>query len=180
MDDHSQNLSWLLPGAGRDRPSTTPDWRPSFETPIDGVQYIPVRAVATGYGQLIEMVRSEWLDGRAIEQVFTSLMRPGTISAWHAHSLTTDRLFVAAGLARIVLYDGRPTSPSYGAVNEFRLGPLSSGLVIIPPRVWHGVQAMAGEAALLVNAVDRAYDYADPDHWRVALDSPDIPYRFPP
>jgi dTDP-4-dehydrorhamnose 3,5-epimerase len=180
MDDHSQNLSWLLPGARQDRPSVTPDWRPVFETPIEGVQFIPVRTVVTGYGRLTEILRGEWLAGGGVDQVFTSVMGPGMISAWHAHNFTTDRLFVAAGLTRIVLYDHRPASPTLGAVNEYRIGALNPGLLIIPPRVWHGVQAMGEEAALLINAVDKAYDYAGPDHWRAAPDNPDIPYRFTP
>ena len=179
MDDPSQNLSWLIPGAHQDRPSITPQWLPCFDRPIEGVQLVPVRAVTTGYGRLIEMLRAEWLDGGAIDQIFTSLIRPGMVSAWHAHGFTTDRLFVAAGQARIVLYDARPTSSSFGAINEFRLGPSSPGLVMIPPRVWHGVQADSDEPAILINAVDRAYNYSDPDHWRVPADSPDIPFRFP-
>jgi dTDP-4-dehydrorhamnose 3,5-epimerase len=178
MDDQSQNLSWLLPDAGQDRASIDPGWRPVFETPIAGVEFIPIRAVATGYGHLIEMVRGEWIAEGLIDQVFTSHLQAGKISAWHAHDVTTDRLFVASGLARIVLYDGRPASATYGVVNEYRLGPLSPGLVIIPPRVWHGVQVVGDKAALLINAVDRAYDYGAPDHWRAPVDSPHIPYRF--
>jgi dTDP-4-dehydrorhamnose 3,5-epimerase len=179
MDDPSQNLSWLLPDAHQDRPSITPQWLPHFETPIEGARLAPVRAVATGYGRLVEMLRAEWLDGGAIDQIFTSVIRPGMVSAWHAHAITTDRLFVASGQARIVLYDARPTSPTYGAINEYRLGPLTPGLLIIPPRVWHGVQAETDEPALLINAVDRAYDYSGPDHWRSPADSPHIPFRFP-
>jgi dTDP-4-dehydrorhamnose 3,5-epimerase len=30
----------------------------------------------------------------------------------------------------------------------------------------------------VINIVDRAYDYHDPDHWRVPDDSPHIPFSF--
>ena len=36
------------------------------------------------------------------------------------------------------------------------------------------------EPALLLNLVNRAYQYEDPDHWRLPLDTDKIPYRFQP
>ena len=86
--------------------------------------------------------------------------------------------FVSYGRARVVLYDGREDSPTHGVVNEFRFGTIRPAMIHIPPRVWHGVQNVGDEVAILVNIVDRAYDYEDPDHWRVPADSPEIPFRF--
>jgi len=54
----------------------------------------------------------------------------------------------------------------------------SMTVLSIPPGVVHGVQATGGQSAVLVNAVDRAYSYSAPDHHRLPLDSPEIPYRF--
>ena len=92
--------------------------------------------------------------------------------------MTTDRLFVNRGLIKIVLYDAREASPTFGQINEFRLGNARPGLLIIPPKVWHGVQNIAQESSAILNLVDRAYAYEDPDHWRVDVNSPEIPYRF--
>jgi dTDP-4-dehydrorhamnose 3,5-epimerase len=81
-------------------------------------------------------------------------------------------------MARIALYDARPDSPTHGVVNEFRFGSLRPALVTVPPRIWHGVQNVGDGVAVVLNLVDRAYDYEDPDHWRVPADSAEIPYRF--
>jgi dTDP-4-dehydrorhamnose 3,5-epimerase len=40
------------------------------------------------------------------------------------------------------------------------------------------VQNIGDGPAAVLNAVDRAYDYEDPDHWRLPADTPEIPYRF--
>ncbi len=77
-----------------------------------------------------------------------------------------------------MLYDARPDSPTAGRVNEFRLGERRPGLVIVPPGVWHGLRNLLSETSTVLNLVDRAYDYEDPDHWRVPPDSPEIPYRL--
>lgn len=179
MTETKGEATWLISGAERDRQSITKDWTPVDRELIDGVQLTDVRPVATGYGYLIEMFRPEWhADNPRIDQIFTSCLMPGGISAWHAHGETVDRLFVAHGLMHIVLYDGREGSPTFGRINQFRLGPVRPGMLIIPKRVWHGVKNVGADPAYLINAVDRAYQYEHPDHWRAPHDSPEIPFRF--
>ena len=44
--------------------------------------------------------------------------------------------------------------------------------------IWHGVQNLGTADALMLNFPSRAYDYADPDHYRLPFDSPEIPYQW--
>jgi len=170
---------WLLPGAVRDPQTITAEWTPSGRTIVDGVRIREVRHVPKETGHLTEIYRADWqLDDRAVGQVFEVVVLPGRISAWHAHARTTDRLFVTDGSVRIVLYDGRDGSPTRGVVTELKFGALRPALVVVPPRVWHGVQNIGGAPARMLNVVDYAYDYAEPDHWRIPDDSPEVPYRF--
>jgi dTDP-4-dehydrorhamnose 3,5-epimerase len=165
--------------AGRHHEGITKDWQLVSQPLIDGVRVQEVKSVPTGYGHLTEIWRKDWgLDEGCAEQAFQSMLQPGEISGWHAHAKTTDRLFVSRGQMRIVLYDSRLDSPTHGRVSEFRFGEVRHALVVVPPRVYHGVQCMGSTPALLINVVDRAYDYVDPDHYRLPLESPEIPYRF--
>lgn len=169
---------WLLEGATKDRQTITPRWVPSSQTLIDGVVVREVLNVPKANGYLTEIFRAEWLRDAAIDQVFQVVLEPGALSAWHTHAVTTDRLFVSNGIVRIALYDGREGSPTHGLVNEFRFGTIRPALLVVPPRVWHGVQNIGSSHAFVLNLVDRAYDYEDPDHWRVPADSERIPFRF--
>jgi dTDP-4-dehydrorhamnose 3,5-epimerase len=164
----------------RDRQSITADWQQIDAGLIDGVALFEMKSVITQSGYLTEIYRADWkLDEACVEQVFQTVFEPGGISAWHAHELTRDRLFVAFGAMRIVLYDARPDSPSCGRLNELRLGSVRPGLVTVPPKVWHGVQNLSTDRALLLNLVDRSYRYEHPDHYRLPDDTDRIPYRFP-
>jgi len=171
---------WLIEGAQKDAQSMTADWTQVGQRLIDGVQIREVRNVIKNNGYLTEIYRREWFADELaeVDQVFQVMLKPGGISAWHTHELTTDRLFVNAGTIKIVLYDGREDSPTYGLINEFRASELRPQLIIVPPKVWHGVQNISAEPALLLNLVDQAYQYEDPDHWRIPADTPAIPYRF--
>ncbi len=174
-----KNTAWELPETEKDKQSITNDWKPAHQKLIEGVVVTEVKNVMKSNGYLTEIYRREWeSEGLPIDQVFQIMMQPGGISAWHVHQFTTDRLFANQGTLKIVLYDGREDSPTYGQIDEFRCGALRPMLIMVPPKVWHGVQNYTHEPALLLNMVDQAYQYEDPDHWRVSEDTSAIPYSF--
>lgn len=168
-----------LVGAKQDSQSITSDWQP-LQDLIAGVVVHEVKNVPRrSGGHLTEIYRLDWnLDDLGVEQVFQSVLEPGQTSAWHVHRFTTDRIFVNWGSLMVVLYDARARSGTFGRVNEFCLGTGRPGLVRVPTGVWHGVHNRGAEPAALLNLADRAYRYEDPDHWRLPVDAPSIPYRF--
>jgi dTDP-4-dehydrorhamnose 3,5-epimerase len=168
---------WRLKGWEARRQSVTADWEPVDLELIEGVAVREVRNVLTAYGRLTELYRTDWgLDDGMVDQVFQSSFEPGGVSAWHAHAEATDRLFVTRGAMLVVLFDRRPGSPTCGKLNEFRLGEHRPAIVTVPPRVWHGVRNIGSTPSTLVNLVDRAYAYEQPDHLGVPADSPEVPY----
>jgi len=50
--------------------------------------------------------------------------------------------------------------------------------IVLPPGIWHGLQNLGSTDALILNYPTHAYDYADPDHWRLPYDTDQIPYTF--
>ena len=172
--------NWLVGGAVQDRQTVTARWTPASLRLIDGVSVHEVLHVPKSHGYLTEIFRADWLRGMnvTVDQVFQVVLEPGGISAWHAHERTLDRLFVNRGMIRIVMYDAREDSPTRGLVNELRFGTVRPALVVIPPQVWHGIQNLASTESSVLNLVDRAYDYENPDHWRVPANSPEIPFTF--
>jgi len=135
--------------------------------------------VLTNNGSLVELLRTEWLgDSTRVDQVVLRTLDPGAVSAWHVHRSMTDRLFCVAGRVLVVLYDARQSSPTHTQLAEYRLGPQRPTLLIVPPGVFHGVKALGTEPAMLINMVDQAYSYSEPDHWRLPPDAAEIPYRF--
>ena len=167
---------WSIESAVKDQQSITADWDFTRQRLIDGVTIREIRNVPKENGYLTEIFRSDWgLGAEAIGQVFQVVLSPLGASAWHAHAETIDRLFVSHGIVRINLFDAREGSPTFGLVNEFRFGTIRPALVVVPPRVWHGVVNLADEPSSILNLVDKAYRYESPDHWRVPPDSGEIP-----
>lgn len=169
---------WRLPGAARDGKSVTSDWLPVSRPTLEGVQVIESRWVIKSNGRLVELFRRDWLGDAHVDQVFHVVLNGHGLSAWHAHERTLDRLFVASGHVRAVLFDPRTGSPTCGRVAEFLLDASRPQLLVVPPGIWHGVQNLDREPAILVNMPDRAYDYDQPDHWRLPATTAEIPYSF--
>jgi len=171
--------NWKLQDTVQDSQSITSDWQLTDNKLIDGVEFREVKNVIKVNGMLTEIYRKDWqLDDLSVDQVFQVVLNPGGVSAWHAHAETTDRLFVNFGAIRVVLYDSRPESPTNGLLNDFRLSLHRPGILIVPPKVWHGIKNQTSEPALILNLVDKAYNYQNPDHYRVAENHPGIPFSF--
>jgi dTDP-4-dehydrorhamnose 3,5-epimerase len=168
----------MLQGAKKDAPSVTPEWEPVGPM-IDGVLIREVRNIVTANGITTELYREDWkLPLRSVRHAIHVTLNPRQVSAWHCHGKQTDIVFAIAGALRLVLYDGREGSPTFGQVSAFNLSLYRPRLVAVPPLVWHGVQNLAAEPAAFIDYFDQAYDYGDPDEWRLPPDTDRIPYRF--
>jgi len=170
----------MLTSARKDGQIVTSDWH-NVQRTIDGVALREVLHVPRDHGVITETYRTEWdPSGLPVVHVYQSRLYPGAIGAWSCHAKTIDRLFVNQGHLKVVLYDGREESATFRTVMELHAGDLRPTFVVIPIGVWHGIQNVGTGDALMLNYPSHAYDYANPDHYRLPWDSDEIPYRWVP
>jgi dTDP-4-dehydrorhamnose 3,5-epimerase len=164
-----------------DRPWTPS--QPEFEelhvdNQIDGVELRRLEMKADGRGNLVVLMSDRFGDKYQTPHVYLVTAAARSVRAWVYHKRQSDRLAYVRGRIRVVLYDLRPDSRTYGAVNVLDVGEANKVLLTIPPFVVHGVQNLGDEDTFFVNMPTRAYDPAYPDKARVPKDHPGIPYRF--
>jgi len=168
----------MLPGAKKDPQLITSDWH-KLEELIDGVSVREVLHVPRDHGVITEVFRPEWdPTGLPVVHIYQSRLYPGALGAWSCHAKNTDRLFVNQGNIKVVLYDGREESRTRGMVNELHAGDARPCLLVLPPGIWHGLQNLGSQEALVLNMPTNAYDYKDPDHYRLPYDTDEIPYSW--
>jgi dTDP-4-dehydrorhamnose 3,5-epimerase len=132
--------------------------------PIEGVHFRPTRPVPHEDGYLTEVARASWdVLESPIVQVHVTTTFPERVRAWGVHRSVTDRLFVVAGLVKIVVFDGREGSPTFGRIDEFVVGERNPGLLVIPPNLYHGWKNIGTSDAIIINLPDKMYDYDAPD-----------------
>jgi dTDP-4-dehydrorhamnose 3,5-epimerase len=145
---------------------------------IEGVRVHPLQINADERGSLTELLRSDWPEFVKFGQAIATVNLPGVIRGWHWHHRQTDVVIPIRGRVLLPLYDGRPGSPSKGAL-EVRVSDDGERFALfVPPGVLHGYRTLGTEPAIIVNFPSELYDRARPDEERVAFDEPSIGYRW--
>ncbi|MCG6537083.1 MAG: dTDP-4-dehydrorhamnose 3,5-epimerase family protein [Syntrophales bacterium LBB04] len=143
---------------------------------IEGVMVKKLKVIPDERGRLMEILRTDDEMFKKFGQVYMTTAYPGVVKGWHYHKKQYDNMAVVKGMMKIVLYDGRLDSSTYGEINEFFAGEHDPVLIHIPPFVYHGFKCISEEEAVVVNTPTEAYDYREPDEFRMDPHDNDIPY----
>ncbi|MDQ2867261.1 MAG: dTDP-4-dehydrorhamnose 3,5-epimerase family protein [Verrucomicrobiota bacterium] len=146
---------------------------------IAGIKILPAKTHVDERGTLVE-ISSLVLEAHSapIVYVYQFTIRPGMAKGWHKHHLHDDRIFVSQGTIKVVLYDERRDSPTFGMVNEIYRSAEQRDLMVIPAFVYHAHQNVGSTDAVCISMPTRPYSHTDPDVYRLPLVNDVIPYRF--
>jgi len=115
---------------------------------------------------------------RRFGQSSITMTYPGVIKAFHWHHNQDDVWYVVDGMARVVLYDRRPNSPTEGVTQVVYAGEDNPVVILIPIGVAHGYQVLGNKPVVLFYHVTQAYDPKQPDEQRIPFDDPQIGFDW--
>ena len=162
----------------QDKATVTPAGE-SLAPLIDGVVVRSAVTQVDERGTLCEIYHPDWgVHEAPLAYVYQFTIRPGMIKGWHVHHRHDDRIFLSQGTVKVVLYDDRPESPTYGMINEIYRHDTHRTVMVIPAFVFHAHQNVGDRDALFVSMPTRLYDHASPDVYRLPIENDYIPYRF--
>ena len=153
----------------------------SNESRIAGVLFKAVRLIQDERGWTAYPGQAADPEFPSFAQLNISYTHPGVVRAWHCHPdpelAQSDAVFAIKGRGRIGLFDDRPESPTRGAVDSVVVGDETNPrlCVVIPPGVWHGIQALT---ELYVAYVVSAPYAPDRNELRRPPDDPAIPFSW--
>lgn len=129
---------------------------------IAGVAFKNLVTHADERGFFREVIRvTDDIFPQGFGQLSHSLVYAGVVKAWHGHKTQFQWTYVACGLLRVVLHDGRPASPSYRETMEFLMGDNQTPCVyLFPPGVMHGYRCIYGPAQVMY-ITSGTYDLED-------------------
>jgi dTDP-4-dehydrorhamnose 3,5-epimerase len=145
---------------------------------IEGVKKKNLRVIPDERGWLMEILRCDDEIFQKFGQVYLTTAYPGVVKAWHYHKKQTDNFTCIRGMMKVALYDGREGSGTRGEVNEFFVGEKNPLLISVPPLVYHGFKAVGEETAYFLSVPTLAYNYQEPDEYRLPPDTDKIPYDW--
>jgi dTDP-4-dehydrorhamnose 3,5-epimerase len=145
---------------------------------IDGVKVKRLRVNSDERGNLMEILRNDDPEFSGFGQAYITTCYPGVVKGWHCHQFQNDFFCGLQGMTKVVLYDGRPDSPTHGEVNEFFIGPHNPICVVIPMMVMHGFKGIDVGPSMVLNIPNMPYNRQEPDELRLPFDTPEIPYDW--
>jgi len=145
---------------------------------MEGVKTKQLRIIPDERGWLMEILRCDDEFFTKFGQVYLTTAYPDIVKAWHMHKIQTDNFSCIHGMMKVVLYDARKESLTFGEINEFILGEKNPMLISVPPFVYHGFKAIGSETAYFLNVPTEPYNYKEPDEYRLPPDTDKIPYKW--
>lgn len=145
---------------------------------IDGVKIKDLKVIPDERGWLMEILRCDDDIFQEFGQIYLSTAYPGVVKAWHLHRQQTDNFTCVNGMMKVVLYDAREESNTYGEINEFFTGEQNPMLISVPKYVYHGFKAIGEKTAYFISIPTLPFNHNEPDEYRIPPDSKEIPYDW--
>lgn len=172
-------LSRTLAAASKDEESVKAGGGSALVGLLEGMSFHATTTHHDERGSLTEMLDTRWEWNKdPIVYAYMVTIRPSVVKGWALHKLHEDRYFVVSGEMELIAFDPRPNSKTYGKVARIPLSGDRPRIVNIPPNVWHADRNIGSTDVRLMNFPTQAYDHANPDKYRLPLDTPLIPFDF--
>jgi dTDP-4-dehydrorhamnose 3,5-epimerase len=132
-------------------------------------------------GTVCELYDLRWgvnSDPLVFAYMFT--IRPGMAKGWGIHREHEDRYAFLGGELELAFFDAREESATAGCESRLFLSAHARKLLVIPRGVWHAERNVGQVDVQVVNFPTIPYDHANPDKYRLPLDSGELPVRLGP
>ena len=179
VDPDDSLIELTLRAAAPDRQMVTTEGRPVGRL-TEGVSVRRIPTQVDDRGSVFELYDPRW-DFHPEPMVFAYCftLRPGRVKGWALHKQHDDRYVLLQGQLKLVLFDPRPHSSTYGEVCEIWLTEFDRKVVSIPEFVWHADHNVGSTDVVAVNFPTIPYNHSNPDKYRLPVDTDLIPYQFP-
>ncbi len=178
MKTLDSRLERTLAAALRDKQMATPEGQPVRRL-TEGVRVRPLPTQIDQRGSVVELFDPRWAwhpDPLVFAYCFT--IRPGVVKGWNLHREHEDRYALIQGEMDLVLYDPRPDSATEGEVCRISLSACHRCVINVPRNVWHADHNIGSTDVVVVNFPTQPYEHANPDKYRLPLNTDLIPYSF--
>jgi dTDP-4-dehydrorhamnose 3,5-epimerase len=145
---------------------------------IEGVEIKILEVNHDERGHLMEILRVDDKIFKKFGQAYITTAKKGVVKAWHYHKLQDDYFCCVFGKMRLVLYDSRKKSKTFGEIMEWTLSLDNPKLIKIPALVYHGFKGLSDNEAIVVNIPTLAYNRKKPDEYRIDPFNNDISYDW--
>lgn len=125
---------------------------------INDVKIFPLKKIEDERGAVMHMLRSNQDHFQGCGEIYFSLVKSKVIKGWKLHKRINQSMAVPEGNMRIVIYDPRVDSSTFGSFQVVDFGTDNYILLQLPPLVWYAFQAISKDHSTIVNCTTEPHD----------------------
>ena len=125
---------------------------------IDGVIITKLNKISDDRGSVLPMLRSDSKVFDTFGEIYFSTIFNNSIKAWHLHKKAVLNYACIIGKVKLVLFDDRKNSTSFGKYSEYILTPNNYYLITIPPYIWNGFIGIEKPESIIANCINLPHD----------------------
>lgn len=143
---------------------------------IDGVLLSKTNIIIGPSGGVKKLLRADECAYHGFGEAYLVITNSAVVKDWRLHKRMTATLFLLSGIVRLVLFDSRKGSTTYGKFQEILLSQSNQLRVTISPEIWFAFRGESKTESLLLNVANILHD----DNEVVRAQKNQISYTWPP
>jgi len=145
-----------------------------MEKNIEGVKITPLKIISDDRGSVMHMMRNDSKVFDKFGEIYFSTIFKGKIKAWHLHKEATLNYACVYGEVKLVLFDERNGSSTFGEYQELLLSLKNYNLITIPPNIWNGFKGCNDQFSIIANCLNLPHNEKE----MVRLDVKDNRFKY--
>ena len=141
---------------------------------IEGVKITPLKIISDDRGSVMHMMRNDSKVFDKFGEIYFSTIFKGKIKAWHLHKQATLNYACVYGEVKLVLFDERKGSSTFGEYQELLLSLKNYNLITIPPNIWNGFKGCNDQFSIIANCLNLPHNEKE----MVRLDVKDNRFKY--
>ena len=141
---------------------------------IEGVEITPLKIISDDRGSVMHMMRNDSKVFDKFGEIYFSTIFKDKIKAWHLHKEATLNYACVYGEVKLVLFDERKGSSTFGEYQELLLSLKNYNLITIPPNIWNGFKGRNDQFSIIANCLNLPHNEKE----MVRLDVKDNRFKY--
>ena len=127
---------------------------------IENIKITKLKQILDERGKIMHMMRTDSPIFKKFGEIYFSTVKPNFFKAWHLHKEATLNYVCIKGKTKLVLFDDRKNSKTFGNYQELILSPSPDDyfMVTIPPLIWNGFKGEDQEDSIIANCMTIPHD----------------------
>ena len=143
---------------------------------IEGIKISPLKIISDHRGSVMHMLRKDNKNFDKFGEIYFSTIFNDKIKAWHLHKEATLNYACIYGKVKLVLFDERKSSKTFGKYQEIILSVKNYFLITIPPNIWNGFRGLNKEHSIIANCLNLPHN--EKEMVRLNIDDKRFNYKW--